>query len=141
MRPAKAFDKVARLLGLGYPGGPLIQRTARKVTRRVFHLLPAPGWRGTLGFSFSGIKTRGLEGSEGLLNPRGRSMPVADMAASFQAAVVDVLFNKTIRAAREFGVKEISGCRAAFRPIAPCAKRSESKLSITFIFRRFALHR
>ena len=101
----EAFDKVARLLGLGYPGGPLIQRTAEEGDPTRFHF-PRAWLEGTWDFSFSGIKTAVLKEAKGY-ESRGRAMPVADMAASFQAAVVDVLFNKTIRAAREFGAKEI----------------------------------
>ena len=118
----EAFDKVARLLGLGYPGGPIIQRTSEEGDPNRFQF-PRAWMEGTWDFSFSGIKTAVLKEAKGY-ESRGRSMPVADMAASFQAAVVDVLFNKTIRAAREFGAKEIlvaggvsanSALRAAFR--------------------------
>jgi N6-L-threonylcarbamoyladenine synthase len=101
----EAFDKVARLLGLGYPGGPLIQRTAEEGDPTRFQF-PRAWLAGTWDFSFSGIKTAVLKEAQGYKS-MGRTLPVADMAASFQAAVVDVLFNKTIRAAREFGVKEI----------------------------------
>jgi len=101
----EAFDKVARLLGLGYPGGPLIQRTSEEGDPTRFRF-PRAWLEGTWDFSFSGIKTAVLKEAKGY-ESRGRSLPVSDMAASFQAAVVDVLFNKTIRAAREFGVKEI----------------------------------
>jgi N6-L-threonylcarbamoyladenine synthase len=101
----EAFDKVARLLGLGYPGGPIIQRTAEEGDPNRFHF-PRAWLEGTWNFSFSGIKTAVLKEAKEYQS-KGRSMPVADMAASFQAAVVDVLFNKTIRAVREFGAKEI----------------------------------
>ena len=101
----EAFDKVARLLGLGYPGGPLIQRAAEEGDPTRFQF-PRAWLAGTWDFSFSGIKTAVLKEAQGYKS-MGRTLPVADMAASFQAAVVDVLFNKTIRAAREFGVKEI----------------------------------
>ena len=101
----EAFDKVARLLGLGYPGGPAIQRSAEEGDSTRFQF-PRAWLEGTWNFSFSGIKTAVLKEAKEY-EARGRSMPVPDMAASFQAAVVDVLFNKTIRAAREFGAKEI----------------------------------
>ena len=101
----EAFDKVARLLGLGYPGGPAIQRTSEEGDPTRFQF-PRVWLEGTWNFSFSGIKTAVLKEAKEF-EAKGRSMPVADMAASFQAAVVDVLFNKTIRAAREFGAKEI----------------------------------
>ena len=101
----EAFDKVARLLGLGYPGGPAIQRAAEEGDPTRFQF-PRAWLEGTWNFSFSGIKTAVLKEAKSY-ESKGRSMPVPDMAASFQAAVVDVLFNKTIRAAREFGAKEI----------------------------------
>ena len=92
-------------MGLGYPGGPLIQRAAEEGDPTRFQF-PRAWLAGTWDFSFSGIKTAVLKEAQGYKS-MGRTLPVADMAASFQAAVVDVLFNKTIRAAREFGVKEI----------------------------------
>src|ERR1700690_91628 len=101
----EAFDKVARLLGLGYPGGPAIQRISEEGDPSRFQF-PRAWLEGTWNFSFSGIKTAVLKEAKGY-ESKGRSMPVPDMAASFQGAVVDVLFNKTIRAAREFGTKEI----------------------------------
>ena len=101
----EAFDKVARLLKLGYPGGPVIQRVAEEGDSTRFQF-PRAWLEGTWNFSFSGIKTAVLKEANGY-ESKGRSMPVPDMAASFQAAVVDVLFNKTIRAARKFGTKEI----------------------------------
>ncbi len=101
----EAFDKVARLLGLAYPGGPSIQKAAEdgEPTRFKF---PRSRLEGTWNFSFSGLKTAVLYETKNY-EKAGRSLPVADMAASFQAAVVDVLLAKTIAAAREFGAKEI----------------------------------
>ncbi len=101
----EAFDKVGRVLGLSYPGGPAIQKAAEEGNPLRFSL-PRAWLEGTWDFSFSGLKTAVLREVKDLRS-QGRSLPVADMAASFQAAVVDVLFNKTMDAAREFGVKEI----------------------------------
>jgi len=101
----EAFDKVARLLKLGYPGGPAIQRAAEDGDPARFQF-PRAWLEGTWNFSFSGIKTAVLKEAKAI-EAKGRAVPVSDMAASFQAAVVDVLFNKTMRAAREFGAKEI----------------------------------
>jgi N6-L-threonylcarbamoyladenine synthase len=101
----EAFDKVARLLGLGYPGGPAIQKTAEEGDPASFHF-PRAWLEGTWDFSFSGLKTAVLREIK-RLEEEGRPIPVANMAASFQAAVVDVLLNKTLKAAREFGAKEI----------------------------------
>ncbi len=101
----EAFDKVARLLGLAYPGGPSIQTAAEDGDPTRFKF-PRARLEGTWNFSFSGLKTAVLYETKNL-EKMGRSLPVADMAASFQAAVVDVLVAKTIAAAREFGAKEI----------------------------------
>ncbi|WKZ49797.1 MAG: tRNA (adenosine(37)-N6)-threonylcarbamoyltransferase complex transferase subunit TsaD [Anaerolineales bacterium] len=101
----EAFDKVARLLGLAYPGGPSIQKAAEDGDPKRFKF-PRARLEGTWDFSFSGIKTAVLYETRNF-EKAGKSIPVADMAASFQAAVVDVLFDKTLAAAREFGVKEI----------------------------------
>lgn len=101
----EAFDKVARLLGLGYPGGPAIQKSAEDGDPTRFNF-PRAWLEGTWNFSFSGIKTAVLREVKEY-QTKGKSLPVSDMAASFQAAVVDVLFNKTMQAAREFDAKEI----------------------------------
>jgi len=101
----EAFDKTARLLGLGYPGGPSIQRAAEDGDPKRFPF-PRARLEGSWDFSFSGLKTAVLRETKDL-QKRGKSLPVPDLAASFQAAVVDVLYTKTIEAAREFGVKEI----------------------------------
>lgn len=98
----EAFDKVARLLGLPYPGGPSLQKAAEHGDPLAFKF-PRAWLEGTLDFSFSGLKTAVLKEVKMLGDP----LPVADLAASFQAAVVDVLFQKTMQAAREFEVKEI----------------------------------
>lgn len=101
----EAFDKVARMLDLGYPGGPAIQRAAERGDPHRFSFprakLDAP-WD----FSFSGLKTAVLREVQGL-EKRSNTLPVADLAASFQAAVVDALFEKTMQAAREHKAKEI----------------------------------
>ena len=101
----EAFDKVARMLGLSYPGGPSIQKAAEDGDSTRFDF-PRAWLEGTWNFSFSGIKTAVLREAKAQ-QAKGRTAPVPDMAASFQAAVVDVLFNKTIQAARELGAKEI----------------------------------
>ncbi len=101
----EAFDKVARLLGLGFPGGPLIDRAAREGDPAAIAF--PRGLTGSrdpaFAFSFSGLKTavaRWVEARE----RAGEPVPVADVAASFQEAVVDVLTSKAIRAAREAGI-------------------------------------
>ena len=107
----EAFDKVARLLGLGYPGGPAIQRVAASgdPTRFEFAL---PKVDHEFAFSFSGIKTAVLRIVQGYCGVNGQGqlparLPVADLAASFQRAVAHQLVEKTIEAARRYGATEI----------------------------------
>ena len=101
----EAFDKVARLLGLNYPGGPSIQETAENGNPKAFNF-PRAWLEDTWDFSFSGLKTAVLREVQ-KLETSGVNLPVADLAASFQAAVVDVLVGKTFEAAKQFNVKEI----------------------------------
>ena len=101
----EAFDKVARLLGLPYPGGPSIQQAAEEGDATRFKF-PRARLEGTWDFSFSGLKTAVLYEAK-KIEKSGRPLPVPDLAASFQAAAVDVLVSKTLAAAREFGAKEI----------------------------------
>jgi N6-L-threonylcarbamoyladenine synthase len=95
----EAFDKAARILGLGYPGGPAIEQAARSG----IPCLPLPrAWlKESHDFSFSGLKTALWH----LVN-RGE-ISVADAAASFQLAIVDVLVAKTIEAAKQLRVEQI----------------------------------
>ncbi len=110
----EAFDKIARLLGLGFPGGPAIEQEARRGNPEAFKL-PRAWLRGTYNFSFSGLKTAVLRelqryGEDISLKPETKlppDVPVADLAASFQEAVVDVLVEKTRQAAVNYQVKEV----------------------------------
>ncbi len=102
----EAFDKVARLLGLGYPGGPAVEKAAQDVPAeaRGRWRLPRGLASSKYDFSFSGLKTAVLR----LVREQGEeSIPQAELAAAFQDAVVDVLVAKTVRAARDERVKEI----------------------------------
>lgn len=101
----EAFDKVARLIGLSYPGGPAIQRTSEAGNPQAVKF-PRAWLPGTWDFSFSGLKTAVLR-TVRELEADGEELPVADLAASFQDSVVDVLVNKTLEAAKEFKAKEI----------------------------------
>ena len=101
----EAFDKVARLLGLPYPGGPSIQNSAEQGNPKAF-TFPRARTESAWDFSFSGIKTSVLREVK-RIEEKGISLPVSDLAASFQAAVVDALFTKTLQAAREFKAREI----------------------------------
>lgn len=101
----EAFDKVARLLDLPYPGGPAIQKAARDGNPAAF-AFPRAKMDGTLNFSFSGLKTAVMREIRSLTLGH-KPVPVGDIAASFQAAVVDVLYAKTIAAAEATGAKHI----------------------------------
>jgi N6-L-threonylcarbamoyladenine synthase len=101
----EAFDKVARLLNLGYPGGPAIQKAAEVGNPLAYHF-PRARLEGTWDFSFSGLKTavlREVRKMEGVVIP----LPASDLAASFQEAVIDVLVTKTTHAALQFNAKAI----------------------------------
>ena len=99
----ECFDKAAKLLKLGYPGGPEVDRLARQGNRKAIafprSMLDQPGYD----FSFSGLKTSVL-----YYLKRTATVCVADVCASFQEAVVDVLVGKTVRAARDTGVRVVS---------------------------------
>ncbi|MDP3450161.1 MAG: tRNA (adenosine(37)-N6)-threonylcarbamoyltransferase complex transferase subunit TsaD [Anaerolineaceae bacterium] len=101
----EAFDKVARLVGLPYPGGPSVQKAAAEGNPTAFEF-PRSRLDGTWNFSFSGLKTAVLRVVR-KLQEENKVLPVNDLAASFQACAVDVLFTKTMKAAREFNVKAI----------------------------------
>lgn len=94
----EAFDKVARVMGLGYPGGPLIQREARNGDPRAIRFPRAYLEEGTSDFSFSGLKTAVLNYVE-REKRKGREVSIPDVSASFQQAVVDVLVDKVMAAA------------------------------------------
>jgi N6-L-threonylcarbamoyladenine synthase len=96
----EAFDKAARILGLGYPGGPAVEKAAKDSTTSL--PLPRAWLKGTSDFSFSGVKTALLR-----LVERGEVSSPADAAASFQEAVVDTLVTKTVAATTEHRVKQI----------------------------------
>ena len=94
----EAFDKVAKMLGLAYPGGPEIERCARGGDPARFDLPRSMISSGDANFSFSGLKT-----AVRYLLPKIDGAALADLCASFQRAVVDVLIAKTLAAARENG--------------------------------------
>ncbi|MDQ6857760.1 MAG: tRNA (adenosine(37)-N6)-threonylcarbamoyltransferase complex transferase subunit TsaD, partial [Chloroflexota bacterium] len=100
----EAFDKVARLLGLGFPGGPEIERAARDGDPGAFPL-PKAWLADRYDFSFSGLKTAVLRLVRSL-EEKG-PVPVGDVAASFQRAIVEALAEKTARAAAEHGVRSV----------------------------------
>ncbi|HSV86884.1 MAG TPA: tRNA (adenosine(37)-N6)-threonylcarbamoyltransferase complex transferase subunit TsaD [Levilinea sp.] len=101
----EAFDKVARLLGLSYPGGPSIEVASEGGNSTAFHF-PRARLEGSWDFSFSGLKTAVLRVVRPL-EAQNQRLPVADLAASFQSAVVDVLISKTVQAAHAFKARQI----------------------------------
>jgi len=100
----EAFDKVARILGLGYPGGPAIEQAALDGNGSL-HRLPRAWLKGTDDFSFSGLKTAALH-----LVQENEGIAAADVAASFQESVVDVLVAKTVDAATRLRAGQILLC-------------------------------
>ncbi len=98
----EAFDKVARVLGLGYPGGPKIDRASREGNAAAFAFPRVQFADAPYDFSFSGLKTAVIQ-TVNRMRQRGESIPVADLCASFQRAVVDVLVDKAVTAARQEG--------------------------------------
>jgi N6-L-threonylcarbamoyladenine synthase len=102
----EAFDKVARLLGLGFPGGPVVDRMAREGDRDAIAFPRSMLREQSFDVSFSGLKTavaRWVEARQAA----GEPVPVADVCASFQEAVVDVLTAKAVRACTESGVDHL----------------------------------
>ncbi|HHV17020.1 MAG TPA: tRNA (adenosine(37)-N6)-threonylcarbamoyltransferase complex transferase subunit TsaD [Gelria sp.] len=126
----EAFDKVARFLGLGYPGGPAIQKAAEKgkpgrvVLPRVFLD------RNDFEFSFSGLKTASMNEWNKL--KRKGIANVNDLAAEFQAALVEVLVEKTIQAAKKYKVRSIlmAGGVAANRELRNLMKNRSQELGL-----------
>jgi len=99
----EAFDKTARLLGLGYPGGKEIDRLAQEGDPEAVPLPRSYLEEGSLDFSFSGVKTAMIHA----LDQAGRAYSLEDLAASFQKAVVDVLVDKTFAAAERYRVRQV----------------------------------
>lgn len=124
----EAYDKVARLLDLPFPGGPHIDRVAADGSPEAISFPRGKKWDGTLDFSFAGLKTavaRWVEAKQ----RAGEPVPVADVAASFQEAVVDVLVSKAITACREHDSRDLligGGVAANSRLRALAAERCEA---------------
>ena len=102
----EAFDKVARVIGLGYPGGPKVDKAAKLGNRNAIDFKRVYLGQGNFDFSFSGLKTQALN----YLNTEkqaGREINVNDVAASFQEAIVEVLVDKAVDAALKYKQKRI----------------------------------
>ena len=110
----EAFDKTAKILGLGYPGGPVVERAAREGDARA-HAFPRPMITSTqtpdeddfYDFSFSGLKTAVATRVRELRDAGRLEAETPNLAASFQAAVIDTLVTKTMRAVREKGCSRV----------------------------------
>jgi N6-L-threonylcarbamoyladenine synthase len=123
----EAFDKVARVLGLPFPGGPHIDRAAQDGSPDAI-AFPRGMQDASLDFSFSGLKTAVARWVEARARA-GEPVPVADVAASFQEAVVDVLVQKSLRACRLHGVSDLligGGVAANSRLRSLAASRAEA---------------
>ncbi len=103
----EAFDKVARAIGLGYPGGPKIDLAAREGNPHAMEFPRAKIEGCPYDFSFSGLKSAGLHYLDHE-KMAGREVDRADLAASFQNAVVEVLVDHTVRAAEEYGIRKVA---------------------------------
>ena len=119
----EAFDKVAKALGLGYPGGPVISKLSARGNPRAIHFPRAMMHSGDYSFSLSGLKTAVITYIEGE-NRAGRAINLPDLAASFEAAVIDVQVAKAVTAVEETGVTDFCvgggvaanpGLRAAYK--------------------------
>jgi N6-L-threonylcarbamoyladenine synthase len=109
----EAFDKVAKMLGLGYPGGPAIDRLAKSGDPKAINFPRTFLDEASYDFSFSGIKTAVLyyfrkQGIESTISRTEHAQQLADICASFQIAVVEVLVGKTIAAAKEHRIQDVT---------------------------------
>ncbi len=103
----EAYDKIARVLGLGYPGGPLIDKLAKEGNPHAVEFPRVQMAEGSLDFSFSGVKTAVINYLH-KAEQRGEAVNKADIAASFQEAVCDALCTHTLTAAKAAGVKTVA---------------------------------
>lgn len=129
----ESFDKVARKIGLGYPGGPKIDKLAREGSKDAIDFPRVMLEKGSYDFSFSGLKTAVLNYAH-KLEQRGEEVNKADLAASFQEAVVDVLVDKSMMLLKETGLKSlaVSGGVAANSRLKERLKEECEKEGIKF---------
>ncbi len=131
----EAYDKVARAIGLGYPGGPKIDKVAKEGNPKAIAFPRAKVEDCPYDFSFSGLKSAVLN----YLNQaemKGEEINRNDVAASFQAAVVDVLVEKTMHAAKEYGFKKVAlaGGVASNSALRAGMKEACEKRGLTMIY-------
>ncbi len=131
----EAFDKIAKFFNLGFPGGPVIDRLARRGNRKTFSF-PRPLMRANnYDFSFSGLKTAIINAFKDKV-AHNEPLPIEDICASFQEAVVDVLVAKTLRAAMDKGLSSISvtGGVSANQRLREVFREKCQKAGITIYF-------
>ena len=129
----EAYDKVARAIGLGYPGGPKIDRIAKEGNPDAIQFPKAHMGDSPYDFSFSGLKSSVLNYINGC-RMKGESYDPADIAASFQKAVVDVLVENSMHAAEEYGMNKfaIAGGVASNSALRQAMKEACEKRGIQF---------
>lgn len=131
----EAFDKVARAIGLGYPGGPKIDKSAKEGNPEAMHFPRAKVADSEYDFSFSGLKSAVLN----YLNScemKGETVNTSDVAASFQKAVVDVLVEHSLKAVKEYGYNKfaIAGGVASNSSLREAFVKACEKESIEFYY-------
>lgn len=129
----EAFDKVARSIGLGYPGGPKIDKVAKEGNPEAISFPRAKVCDGVYDFSFSGLKSAVLNYLNSA-NMSGEEIVVADVAASFQASVVEVLTDHAMQACKEYGVDKfaIAGGVASNSALRVAMQKACDERNITF---------
>ncbi len=131
----EAFDKVARAIGLGYPGGPKIDRLAKEGNSDAIHFPRAKVEEAVYDFSFSGLKSSVLNYLNGC-EMKGEVVNRADVAASFQKAVVDVLVEHALEAVEDFGLNRfaIAGGVASNSSLRDALKEACEQRNIVFYY-------
>ena len=133
----EAYDKVARVVNVGYPGGPIIDRMAHEGTP-TYQLPHIKLGKDSLDFSFSGLKSAVINLCHNA-NQRGETIDANNLAASFQNAVIDVLVSKTVLAAKQYDVKQviIAGGVAANKGLRTSMQEAMNKLDIKLTVPQF----
>lgn len=131
----EAFDKVARAVGLGYPGGPKVDKVAKEGNPKAIHFPRAKVEGAPYDFSFSGLKSAVLNYINHA-NMMGETINVPDLTASFQYAVVDVLVSHTVEAAKELGFRKvaIAGGVASNTALRAGMKKACKKAGLEFYY-------
>ena len=129
----EAFDKVARAIGLGYPGGPKIDKLSKEGNPDAIHFPRAKVGENEYDFSFSGLKSAVLNYINGA-QMKGETICEADIAASFQKAVIDVLVEHAMHAVQEYGLNKfaIAGGVASNSSLRQAMKEACEKRGIAF---------